>query len=274
MKAMDQNGWLQTHSYLQPLALLQAQVNAEIAQIPIASPAIPEWNCYADDFHAAVPLLHSPKARIDLEPVETYISSLAKKLAESSLPRNLLEDSKILSSELCRIPDAHCAAVAWLLYGAPFTTSVPGFLRYIGWKTLSLYLGPVVQAFGKWRDEEKWLHRYCPTCGSLPGMAQLIGKDPGRRRLLACGCCGTRWWYKRTGCPFCESQNNQQLSVLTIEGEAPLRIDHCESCSGYLKTYDGEGQESVLLADWTSIHLDIIAQDRGLKRLATSLYHL
>jgi FdhE protein len=62
--------------------------------------------------------------------------------------------------------------------------------------------------------------------------------------------------------------------VLTIEGEAPLRIDHCESCSGYLKTYDGEGHESVLLADWTSIHLDIIAQDQGLKRLATSLYHL
>jgi hypothetical protein len=30
----------------------------------------------------------------------------------------------------------------------------------------------------------------------------------------------------------------------------------------------------VLLADWTSIHLDIIAQDRGLKRLATSLYQL
>jgi FdhE protein len=104
-------------------------------------------------------------------------------------------------------------------------------------------------------------------------MAQLVGKDPGRRRLLSCGCCGTRWWYKRTGCPFCNSQNNHQLSVLTIEGEPALRIDHCESCSGYLKTYDGEGQESVLLADWTSIHLDMIAQDRGLKRLATSLYH-
>ena len=45
-------------------------------------------------------------------------------------------------------------------------------------------------------------------------------------------------------------------------------------CSGYLKTYDGEGSESVLLADWASLHLDVIARDRGLKRLAASLYDL
>jgi hypothetical protein len=30
----------------------------------------------------------------------------------------------------------------------------------------------------------------------------------------------------------------------------------------------------VLLADWTSLHLDVVALDRGLKRLASSLYEL
>jgi FdhE protein len=30
----------------------------------------------------------------------------------------------------------------------------------------------------------------------------------------------------------------------------------------------------VLLADWTSLHLDVLAKDRGLKRLADSLYDL
>jgi|tagenome__1003787_1003787.scaffolds.fasta_scaffold20813403_2 FdhE protein len=272
---MNQNGWVKTHSWLQPLASLQAHINAEIAEIPIARPAIPEWQGYADDFHAGLPLLHSPEVRIDLEPVEKCIASLVEKLAVSALPYHLAEDSKILNGELSRTPGGPCAAVGWLLYDAsPFTTSVPGFLRYIGWKALSLYLAPLVHAFGKWRDEERWLRSYCPTCGSLPGMAQLAGKEPGRRRFLSCGCCGTRWWYRRTGCPFCDSQNDHQLAVLTIEGEPALRIDHCASCSGYLKTYDGEGQESVLLADWTSIHLDMIAQDRGLKRLATSLYRL
>ena len=41
-----------------------------------------------------------------------------------------------------------------------------------------------------------------------------------------------------------------------------LRIDHCESCRGYLKTYDGQGNETLWLADWSSLHLDLIAHDR------------
>ena len=102
-------------------------------------------------------------------------------------------------------------------------------------------------------------------------MAQLVGVDPGRRRLLSCGCCGTRWQFKRTGCPFCET-DAQRLASVTIEGEPGLRIDHCESCGGYLKTYDGQGNETLLLSDWSSLHLDLIAHDRGLKRLAASLY--
>jgi FdhE protein len=59
-----------------------------------------------------------------------------------------------------------------------------------------------------------------------------------------------------------------------FEAEGGLRIDYCESCKGYLKTYCGQGNEKVLLADWTSMHLDFIARDRGFNRLATSLYEL
>ena len=44
--------------------------------------------------------------------------------------------------------------------------------------------------------------------------------------------------------------------------------------AGMSKRTEGTGSESVLLADWTSIHLDVIARDRGLKRLAASLYAL
>ena len=75
-------------------------------------------------------------------------------------------------------------------------------------------------------------------------------------------------------CPFCENANDHQLFVLSIEGERLLRIDYCGACRGYLKTYDGEGAESVLLADWTSLHVDLLAQDRDLIRSATSLYAL
>jgi hypothetical protein len=74
--------------------------------------------------------------------------------------------------------------------------------------------------------------------------------------------------------PVPENAEDDRLGVLTVEGENGLRIDYCKSCQGYLKTYAGEGSETVLLADWTSIHLDVVACDRGLKRLAASLYEL
>jgi len=102
----------------------------------------------------------------------------------------------------------------------------------------------------------------------------LVGIDPGRVRLLSCGCCGTRWRYRRTGCPFCENEDEHRLGSVAVGGEENLRIDYCGSCGGYIKTYNGSGSESVLLADWTSLHLDVIARDRGLNRLAVSLYEM
>lgn len=109
---------------------------------------------------------------------------------------------------------------------------------------------PQPALFSRWRDEE----------------------TEGRLRLLSCGRCGTRWRYRRTGCPFCERTDDHRLAVIAVGGEEGLRIDYCEPCRGYLKTYDGEGSEAVLLADWTSLHLDLLARDRGLRRLAASLY--
>jgi hypothetical protein len=58
------------------------------------------------------------------------------------------------------------------------------------------------------------------------------------------------------------------------KGEGGLRIEYCDGCLAYLKTYDGEGSEAVPLADWTSLHLDLLARDRGLKRMAASRYEV
>jgi FdhE protein len=149
-----------------------------------------------------------------------------------------------------------------------------GLLRFFGWTVIARHLNPIVDAFSRWRDEERWLRNYCPTCGAPPAMAQLVGVDPGRLRLLSCGSCGTRWRYRRTACPFCDRQHEHKLAALAIEGEDGLRIDYCESCHRYLKTYAGQGHEHLLLADWTSLHLDLLARDRGLTRRAASLYEV
>lgn len=271
---MTQDVWLSTHAYLQPVALLHAVVDTAAAEIPNEDPYVPIWDDYTADFQQGVPLLESSAAIIDLTAAANAVMLLIEKLSAVPLSGKLVRETRLLDSELRGDPDAPRRTVAWLLYRDVYASACPGLLRYFGWTALARHLRPVVNAFAGWREEERWLRNYCPTCGSRPSMAQLVGTDPGRLRLLSCGCCKTRWRYRRTSCPFCQNQNDHGLAVLAVEGEGGLRIDYCESCRGYLKTYDGEGSENVLLADWTSIHLDIIAHDRGLIRSAASLYEV
>lgn len=270
---MTQDAWLRTHPYLEPIAQLHAQIDAAVAEIP-ATRCTVDWEDYGNDFLRGVPLLRSSAVGIDYAPVEKIIRLYVDRLALSSLPTGLAEQVESLGNELRRDPYAARHLIPGLLNDAPDTRSCSGLQRYLGWTALAQYLRPLIEMFGEWRDEERWLRNYCPTCGSPPAMAQLVGIDQGRQRFLACGCCRTRWRYLRTGCPFCGDADDHRLAALTVEGEGDLRIDYCKSCMDYLKTYVGVGSESVLLADWTSVHLDVVARDRGLIRLAGSMYEL
>jgi len=271
---MTQDVWLVKHPYLQRMADLQALIDAAVTEVHIPSACVPSWDDYLDDFHAGIPLLRSPRVAIDFRVVKRALTSLVEVLASKPLPEKLAQDRCTLEAQLHADRDLPRRALAWLLDGDSLTPANPGLLRYLGWTVLAHYLCPVVDAFSGWRDEERWLRCYCPVCGEFAAMAQLIGTDPGRLRFLSCGCCRSRWRYRRTGCPFCQSEDDHRLAVVAVEGEAGLRIDYCEACSGYVKTYEGQGSESVLLADWTSLHLDIMARDRGLMRFAGSLYQL
>ena len=271
---MTQETWLAKHSYLLTIAEFHAHVEQIAASVPSALACIPNWSDYESDYLAGVPLMQSPRSKIDLSPAEITLDELLKKLGSSPLPDELAQDIRGLQAELLQEADAPDGAVANLLGPDTRASMDCGLLRYLGWTVVARYLSRVVDAFGKWRDEERWLRRYCPTCGSLPAMAQLAGIDPPRLRLLSCGCCGTRWRYRRTGCPFCANEDDARLGILLLEGENELRIDYCECCNGYIKTYNGVGNEPVFLADWTSLHLDIIARDQGLHRLAASLYEM
>jgi FdhE protein len=264
---------LDAHAYLRPVGEFCARIERAAAGLEAASPSLPEWDDYAPDFLEGVPLLRSPGAAIDLEPAGRMTRALVERVASDLSDEETAGEASDLAAELRARPDASRVVADWLLGETALDPPAPGLLRYLGWTAAARYLAPLVEAFRRWRDEEKWHRKYCPTCGSAPAMGQLLGVDPGRQRFLCCGACGTRWRYRRTQCPFCE-HDAQRLSVLAIEGEGGLRVDYCDACKGYLKTYDGQGNEEVLLADWTSLHLDLLARDRGLKRLAASLYEL
>jgi len=268
---MTSEAWLEAHAYLRPLADLSVRVDRVLAGIDVLDVRIPDWEDYRADFLAGVPLLSSANAALELEPGGRMAGALVEGLASEASSGKLAEEIRALATSLRGEPQVSRRIADFLLGDDTLTPPLPGLLRYLAWTAMARFLRPVVTSFAGWRDEERWLRRYCPTCGSLPAMAQLAGVEPGRVRLLSCGCCGTRWQFKRTGCPFCES-DSQRLASVAIEGEPGLRIDHCESCGGYLKTYNGQGNEAFLLSDWSSLHLDLIAHDRGLKRLAVSLY--
>ncbi len=147
-------------------------------------------------------------------------------------------------------------------------------MQYLAWSAAARLLAPVAATFAEWRDEARWGHSQCPSCGALPVMGRLVPGDGVRERQLACGCCGTRWSFQRIGCPYCGNADSGRLSILEAEGEGGLRLDLCEECKGYSKTLAGEGDPALLLADWTSLHLDVLARERGYQRKGTSLYEL
>lgn len=245
---MNEESWLRAHPYLEPVARLHAPLEAALAALPSREPSMPNWDDYLSDYGDGVPLLLSAAAAVDLGPAAEMTIELTESLELESAPPQVIIDG---------------------LLGEP----VPGHLRWLGWTAARRHLQPVLKSFAVWRTEDRWQRSHCPACGALPAMGQLIGIDPGFMRFLSCGCCGTRWRWRRTACPFCENDSHR-MAVVKIEAEPELRLDHCESCRGYLKTYVGRGDEAVMLADWTSLHLDVLARERGLERRAHSLYDL
>jgi FdhE protein len=249
-------------------------VDAAAAGIETPRVSIPAWDDYAADFAAGLPLLRSEAAGVDLEPGGAVAVELVASLSTGPAAGRPLAALAELDAQLSRMPDAARRIGGWLLGDESFDPVSPGLLRFLGWSAMARYLSPLVASFAFWRTE-RWPRPSCPTCGSPPAMAQMMGSgtENVRLRILSCGRCGTRWKFARTTCPFCET-DSQRLDSVVVEGEAGLRIDYCEKCLGYLKTYDGMGAEALLLADWTSLHLDFVARDRGLQRLAASLYDL
>jgi FdhE protein len=270
---MTREKWLDAHAYLRPLAALNAEVEAALDGLPRETPPLPTFEEHFADLGDGVPLFASRGVAVDLEPAGRSARALVERLATQRVSGGFGEEVQRLHAELQRdVPNPRRIA-DWLLGDDAFAPSAPGLLRYLGWTAAARALAPLVHAFAAWRNDERWLREYCPTCGSPPAMAQLVGTDPGRKRFLVCGGCRTRWQFGRTRCPFCK-EDPQRIAVVNVAGQAGLRIDACEVCKAYLKTLEGQADEAFLLADWTSLHLDLLALDRGLKRRAMSLYDL
>jgi FdhE protein len=115
------------------------------------------------------------------------------------------------------------------------------------------------------REGTAWPHGYCPTCGNRPLLGEFRGLE--QRRYLRCGLCAADWEAARLFCPFCGNRDHDQLGYLHVEGEeSSYKAATCNHCHGYVKmmsTLTALPPLPLLVADAASLHLDLIAAERG-----------
>jgi FdhE protein len=127
-------------------------------------------------------------------------------------------------------------------------------------------LDAAVETLSHQLNTETWMKGYCPVCGSLPHLS-LLKEEVGKRFLL-CSYCGNQWQTDRIVCPFCSNKDQGSLHYFTAEGEETHRIDLCDMCHQYIKTIDLRtmGEIDPSLEDLATLHLDVIASQKGYKR--------
>ncbi len=268
--------WLQAHPFLIPMARFQDLLAGAAAHVTPPVPALPPLQAHREAFLAGTALLAGPTHGPALQAAgAAALRDLSARTAALELPKAIAEGLEEVRAALAK-PGAAEAAVAWLVAGNPEAPGPvqPGLVRFLGWLALERVLRPLSAEFQAWRDEDRWRRPTCPTCGALPVMACLVDHAAGRERKLACGCCGTRWSWKRIGCPYCGNEAADRMAVLELDGPAGLRLDVCEPCKGYVKTYTGQGEEELFLSDWPTLVLDAMAAERGYQRRGASLYEL
>ena len=126
---------------------------------------------------------------------------------------------------------------------------------------LSAYLQEAASVLIPLMDLDDWYRNVCPICGGKPGFA-VISRENGSRSLFCPRCHGV-WPYRRTTCPFCESDRN--VVYYASENEV-YRLYVCEACKHYLKTIDlrRTNRDPVLPVERIiTIGMDLAAQENG-----------
>ncbi|MGV8073104.1 MAG: formate dehydrogenase accessory protein FdhE [Syntrophobacteraceae bacterium] len=274
---MTLEAWLSKHSFLEPISHLEAIVANLVQSLPRPAQAETSFESYAPEFEAGIPLLRSSTlgTKLLLSAAGTF-EALVSELTKAPITETLASQSSELYKHIAKTENQTGQILASIATESDEASSVPhlGTARYIAWNALAYALSPTIAAFHAWRDKNLWTNGYCPTCGAKPLLSVLTAHEEGRRRNLVCGLCKTQWNVRRLGCPHCGSENEDNLGIFELEYEPNLRIEFCNLCRGYLKTWAGQGEAPRFFSDWATLHLDAIAAERGYLRAGASLYEL
>jgi FdhE protein len=212
------------------------------------------------------PVLAHTEIAIDRRAARRWVRRLLKVAARSDARG--LDAVALLEGALCQ-DDARIDALAREV-GAP-----PEAFRVVG----QMAAVPLLRACARVLSGSlppTWWEGYCPLCGAWPVLAEYTGLE--RKRQLRCGRCGTGWPLPALRCVFCDETNHDQLGYLAPEEEEQMRkIEVCRTCNGYLKaltTVRALAPWAIPLDDLTTVHLDVVALERGYQRPERAGYAL
>lgn len=115
--------------------------------------------------------------------------------------------------------------------------------------------------------------RLCPLCGSRPLLGVLRPEGDGGKRFLLCSFCLQEWEFRRILCPACGEQGEDKLPVFLAEDSPHVRVEACESCKFYLRTFDltKDGNAVPIVDDLAAIPHTLWAVEQGYSRLQPNL---
>lgn len=280
----DIDNWVEQYPFLKKVANLQKKITSIIENYNNQNYKTIDhnsnWEEIVEGLKRGIPALKA--SEVD-SAIVNNAASLLKKIVEAltdeSLPvevRNQCQNIINLFKEKASTPERIVKQVLETntvnLKQSGMTEANHIFIIFLAWSALSCVLKGMKTEVRKFQQENKWAREYCPVCGQLPVMGHLVKTRRGRERELVCGCCQMKWNYKRLGCPYCRNEDQKTLKIIDPVEIPNLRIDTCEKCKSYIKIYTGEGNEEVALADWTTIHLDVIGKNSGFRRVGYQLW--
>lgn len=152
--------------------------------------------------------------------------------------------------------------------------------RMAAWVQVSA--GPILESAAASLPElskEEWSGPACPACGGAPQVSVIREESgefmAGSPRYLICGRCALWWSFGRATCPSCGEDDSRKVGAFSPEGERWVRIDACDTCLAYTKTFDlreaGAKDVVPLVDDVATLTLDVWAHEKGLHRSGLSL---
>jgi formate dehydrogenase accessory protein FdhE len=152
--------------------------------------------------------------------------------------------------------------------------------RFAAW--ISIAAAPVLELAAAGVPQlakEEWSGPACPVCGGAPQVSVIREESgefmAGSPRYLVCGRCASWWNFARATCPACGEDDSRRLGAFSPEGDRWVRIDACDTCRVYVKTFDlrepGAKDVVPLVDDVATLTLDVWAHEKGLQRPGVSL---